>query len=206
MSATASLDSGEDAHGADDRVILYNVSWLQYETMLDWRGDKAVPRYAYLDGMLEILRPSYDHERVKSILRSIVEAYAAVTGVEFVGVGSWTLRDPELARGLEPDECYIVGDLDKPRPDLAIEVMWKSGGLDKLEIYRGLAIPEVWVIRKGVITVHVLEGDTYTTVPRSQAFPKLDLKLVMELVRERSTGSAIRKMTAWAQEQLRRGE
>jgi hypothetical protein len=28
-------------------------------------------------------------------------------------------------------------------PDIAIEVVWTSGGIDKLEVYRGLDVPEV---------------------------------------------------------------
>jgi hypothetical protein len=36
-------------------------------------------------------------------------------------------------RGGEPDDCYIVGaDQSKDRPDLVIEVIGTSGGIDKL--------------------------------------------------------------------------
>jgi Uma2 family endonuclease len=47
-------------------------------------------------------------------------------------------------------------------PDLAIEVVWTSGGIDKLEAYRRLAIREVWIWCDEALTVHVLEGDAYT--------------------------------------------
>jgi Uma2 family endonuclease len=57
--------------------------------------------------------------------------------------GAWTLKSPPNQSGLEPDECYLVGDQDKPTPDLAIEVVWTSGGIDKLEIYGRLGIGEV---------------------------------------------------------------
>ena len=189
---------GEDVSDTDDRVLIYNVSWLQYETMLGWRGDKSVPRYAYLRGTLEVRSPSRNHERIKSFIGCIVEAYMLAAGVEFSPVGSWTLRDCEQECGIEPDECYIIGDQDTWRPDLAIEVAMRRGGINKLEIYRELAIPEVWIVRDGAITVYVLEGDAYTHVACSQAFPKLDLVLVMKLVDEPSASRAMQKMTAWA--------
>ena len=63
--------------------------------------------------------------------------------------------------GCEADECYIFGPRprDKARPDLAIEVVWTSGGLDKLEVYRRLEVGEVWFWKDGVIAVHVLDRD-----------------------------------------------
>ena len=54
-------------------------------------------------------------------------------------VGSWTIRSRPKERGLEPDECYILGDPGaRKRPDLAIEVEWTRGLVDKVEVYRGL--------------------------------------------------------------------
>jgi hypothetical protein len=37
---------------------------------------------------------------------------------------------------------YHEGERD--RPDIAIEVIWTSGGIDKLEVYRKLGVREVW--------------------------------------------------------------
>jgi hypothetical protein len=34
-------------------------------------------------------------------------------------------------------------------PDVAIEVIWTRGGLDKLDVYRGLGVPEVWTWQEG---------------------------------------------------------
>jgi Uma2 family endonuclease len=65
---------------------------------------------------------------------------------------------------LTRDECYIVGpDQNKEVPDLALEVVWTSGGLDKLEIYRRLGVGEVWIWKDGRITVHALRA----LLPRS---------------------------------------
>lgn len=95
--------------------------------------------------------------------------------------------------GLEPDECYVIGDRDPPRPDLAIEVMWSQTGLSKLEIYRRLAVPEVWVWRGGGIEVHVLAGDEYVLRPRSQLLPDLDLDLLLQFLDVRRQTHAVRQ-------------
>ncbi|MEG4506483.1 Uma2 family endonuclease [Microcoleus sp. F6_B4] len=38
----------------------------------------------------------------------------------------------------------------KAIPDLAIEVVFTSGGIDKLQLYKRLGIPEVWFWEDGV--------------------------------------------------------
>jgi hypothetical protein len=77
---------------ADQRVVMYGVSWSAYEAQLALRGDAPVPRVAYLDGAMELMRPSRDHERLKSYLGRLVEAYALETGIDLSPYGAWTLR------------------------------------------------------------------------------------------------------------------
>lgn len=185
---------GEIVGTADERVIMRNVRWDQFEAIVAFRGDASSPRFAYLEGNLEIMSPSRSHVTMKSLIGALVELYAFEKGLDFTAVGSWLLKDAPKARGLEPDECYIVGDPNKDRPDLAIEVVWTSGGLDKLEIYRGLGVREVWIVKDGKVTVHRLEGEAYVEIPGSEVFAGIDLELVMRLVDEPTTSAAMRKM------------
>lgn len=54
--------------------------------------------------------------------------------IELSPYRSWTLKAGRTAGG-EPDECSIGGaDQSKDRPALVIEVIWTSGGIDKLTI------------------------------------------------------------------------
>src|SRR5262245_21546987 len=150
-----SVRPGEYVPTADQRVLVYGVSWEQYETYLAMRGEKSVPRIAYLRGTLELMSPSRDHERITSWIGRLVEVYGEECNVRLAPYRSWTLKHPDQA-GAEPDECYIFGaDETKDRPDLAIEVVWTSGGVDKLEIYRALGIAEVWFWIEDHIDVHV---------------------------------------------------
>ncbi|MEW5853861.1 MAG: hypothetical protein AB2A00_34120 [Myxococcota bacterium] len=58
----------------DQRVILRGVSWMLYEILLAARGDSAVPRMTYLNGALELMRPSISHEEIKKRIARMVEA------------------------------------------------------------------------------------------------------------------------------------
>lgn len=169
---------GEYIPSADQRVVVHGVPWAHYEAHLAMRGEKSVPRIAYLRGTLELMSPSRDHERLTSWIGRLIEVYAEERNIDLAPYRSWTLKDPEQA-GAEPDECYVFGsDEDKPRPDLVIEVIWTSGGIDKLEIYRALGIAEVWFWIDEHIEMHVLQDGRYQRTDRSRWLPDLDVALL----------------------------
>jgi Uma2 family endonuclease len=178
---------------ADQRLLMYNVPWSGYEAQLALRGDAPVPRVAFLDGVMELMSPSRDHERLKSYLGRLVEAYALERDIDLSPYGAWTLRHAPRASGLEPDECYIIGsDQRAERPDLAIEVVWTSGGIDKLEIYRRLGVPEVWIWREGEIHVHALSGGNYERVEQSTQLPGIDVRALTSYLEYPTAMQAVR--------------
>jgi Uma2 family endonuclease len=75
-------------------------------------------------------------------------------------------------------------------PDLVLEVVRTSGGLDKLEIYRRLGIREIWFWIDGQLSVHVLRAKGYVRAARSALFPKLDLKQLAAFARHPSRARA----------------
>lgn len=163
---------------ADQRLVTYGVPWEHYEAQLALRGDRPVPRMAYLEGAMELMSPSKDHERIKSYIGRLIEAYALERGIDLSPYGAWTLKNAPKQSGLEPDECYLIGDQSKDTPDLAIEVIWTSGGIDKLEIYRRLGVGEVWIWKDSRIEVHVLREQRYEPTTKSTLFPDLDVQLL----------------------------
>jgi Uma2 family endonuclease len=193
MPSLATIPAGDYVPTADERIVLHNVPWSHFEVQLAMRGDASVPRMAYLDGALELMSPSKGHERTKSYLGRLVEVFALERDIMLSPYGAWTLKGaPELA-GAEPDECYIIGpDQDKERPDLVIEVVWTSGSLDKLEIYRRLKISEVWIWRDDALSVHALSDGRYQRVERSAVLPALDLALLCSFLDRRSATEAMR--------------
>lgn len=162
---------------AEQRVVLNGVTWEQYEALLALFGDDQPGiRVSYLEGALEIMSPSKRHERIKSLMARLVEAYALAADLPVNSLGSATFRSVARGRGVEPDECWFLGD-DEARevPDIAFEVIITSGGLDRLSLYAGLGVPEVWFWRRGEVLIYRLAGTAYERRERSEALPGLDV-------------------------------
>ena len=177
----------------DQRITFPSVTWAEFEVMLAIRGDNAGIRMTYLNGALELMSPSLDHEGIETVIARLLEIYALEMGIPLNGFGSWTLKNPLRARALEPDECYAVSTGRPARPDLAIEVIWTSGGIDKLEVYRGLGVGEVWIWREGAIEVHVLVADNYRRGEQSALFPGLDLAELASFIDPEDQTAAVRR-------------
>jgi Uma2 family endonuclease len=182
----------------DQRVHLHGISWEGYESFLALRGEQSGTRVTYLDGELELMSPSINHELLKTTLGRLLEAYAEERGIELNGYGSWTVKSAKDKLGVEADECYVVGLRDglPTIPDIAIEVVWTSGGIDKLEVYRGLGIPEVWFWQKGVLRFFLLQDDGYLSSTRSRLLPDLDPALIARCMGESSQTQAVRALRA----------
>jgi Uma2 family endonuclease len=171
------------ALAGDDIIVLRDVTWADYQRLLEIRGERAVPRLTYLEGVLELMTPSRSHESLKSMIGRLVEAWCLEHEVAISPYGSWTLESKETERGVEPDECYVLGEAAEPeRPDLAIEVVWSSGRIDKLDVYRKLGVREVWIWKDGAVQVFALRDATYAITPVSELLPGLDLPTLLRFV------------------------
>lgn len=197
VTALASISERDDRPKEDHFVRLSGVTWDDYQRLLEIRGDRSAPRLTYLEGELEIMSPSRPHESIKGMIGRLVEVWCLEHDVEFSTLGSWTIEDEAVERGAEPDECYVFGDAsESTRPDLAIEVVWTSGGLNKLEVYRKLRVREVWYWQRGKIQPHVLRKDRYELADRSEALPELDLEQLASFLDRTTTSRAIREYRA----------
>jgi Uma2 family endonuclease len=179
----------------DQRVFLYGATWADYERLLAVRGEKAVPRLTYLAGVLELMSPSISHEDIKKLVARLLEAYADHLELDLNGFGSWTLKRKKDERGCEPDECYTLGPPGRV-PDLAIEVVWTSGGIDKLDIYRKLGVREVWIWQDGRLDPYLLRGERYVRASKSKLLPQVDLALLASFVPAPSQAKAVRALRA----------
>ena len=173
----------------EQRVLLRDVPWSTYVVLRDSVDSPAV-RMTYLHGLLEIMSPSKRHEDEKKMMGRLLELFVLEKGVRLYAHGSVTLRQEMLERGLEPDECYCRGE-DKDIPDLAIEVVVSPPRLDKLEVYRGLGIGEVWTLRKGAVQVHVLRSGAYVPSATSVLFPEVDLVMLAQFAQRKDQPEAV---------------
>src|SRR5260370_9507066 len=118
----------------EQRFVIEGVPWKSYMLL---REALDVPglRMTYFKGALELMSPSPEHERIKTMIGRLVQTYALETDTPLYGYGSTTFRLEPKPPVLDPDVCYCRGaDLHR-YPDIAIEVVVTSGGFDKLPVY-----------------------------------------------------------------------
>jgi Uma2 family endonuclease len=200
MSVLGHLSEPAPVREEDHFVIMEGISWSVYEELLEARGDSSVPRMTYLDGTLELMAPGHPHESSKTSFARVVERWAEENEIFFEGVGSWTIRKKKKKGGAEADECYFVDRREherQVRPDIAIEIVYSSGGIDKLEVWRRLVVPEVWIWRKGRLEFHVMKSDGhYELHRRSRLLRALDPALIEECMAQPTQGEAIALLLA----------
>ncbi|MDV2990400.1 MAG: hypothetical protein N4J56_000054 [Chroococcidiopsis sp. SAG 2025] len=108
----------------------------------------------------------------------MLEIYLRFIGIRFYRCGGYTLGSLELGVRGEPDESYNL-ITKKEIPDIAIEVVITSGGVDKLEKYRRWGVPEVWFYRNRQLFIYRLRFNGYEQTSRSEFLPDLDLDLLV---------------------------
>jgi Uma2 family endonuclease len=184
------LNPDENLQGSEVRYITDKVSWEYYETLLTQLGDSLEFRLTYLDGILEVMSPSRNHERIKTQIGTLLEIYFLETDTEYYPTGSMTLRNPEQRGGTEPDESYCIGS-NKEIPDLAIEVVITSGGINRLEVYQRLGVREVWFWQNNRFLIYHFRSENveqfqqtsgYELINNSEILPDINLIILAEYV------------------------
>ena len=160
----------------DGPLLFPGLTWEQFKTlelMLDIPG----VRLSFLDGVLEIEKmPGRKHETAKERIGALLEVYLLKADIDYTPTGSVTLESEEGLVRREADKSYELG-ADRERPDLAIEVVVTSGGIDKLEAYKRLQIPEVWFWENSQLSLYALGEEGYEQIASSELLPELDIAL-----------------------------
>ena len=166
----------------DRSLIYHSLTWQQFESIRAGFGEAPGVRLFYYNNTIEIFMPGREHELFKSIIGLLVELFCLEKEIEFEPTGSATWEEPEKA-ATQADESYCFGG-SKSVPDLAIEVVFTSGGTNKLERYQAIGIAEVWFWEDGAFFVYCLRDKGYERVERSQipALADLDLALLTHCV------------------------
>jgi Uma2 family endonuclease len=173
---------------AERRFVLHGVPWTVYEALRESEENYHV-RMSYDKGTLELMSPSPTHERVKSLLRQLLEAFTVELRIPRQSLGSTTWKREEKLKGLEADECYYIlnhariRDIEEinlevdPPPDLALEVEVSRSAVKRLGIYAALGVPEIWRWRKGMVQAYSLSRDgKYEPIEMSMNLPMLRVK------------------------------
>ena len=134
----------------DRTVVIEDVSWEEFETILQELEEFPGRRVAYDGGRLEIVSPSPIHESITELIGMLVRILTDEYGLEIFSTGSWTLKRADLKRAVEGDNSFYITneervrsagrvDLDRdPPPDLVIEVDVTRKSLDRFPIYAGI--------------------------------------------------------------------
>ena len=203
---------------AEQRVILYNISWQTFEQLLKELGDNRASRLAYDEGILEIMTPLGRHENNNRFIDDLIRAIADELDLNLKKFGSLTLKRSKKQKGAEPDSCYYLQnealvrskqeiDLDNdPPPDLVLEIDITSGSLDKRPIYAAIGVPEFWRYDGNKLQVFVLQQSTgdYQQVTQSPTFPWMSLDVIPRFIRQSLVGgetATLRAFRAWVREQ-----
>lgn len=188
-------------------VLIGDVTWEQYEALLDNLGDdRRSPRINYCRGALELMSPLPAHERPHRIIADIIKAILDAQDRPWEDFGSTTFKRPKQA-GLEPDTCFYIHNAElvrgllridletDPPPDLAIEVDVTSK--TTLEAYAAIGVPEVWIYENDQLTIYRLGAEAYQP-STSEIFPDLPItSLVPQLVQQalsQGTSAMLRRL------------
>ncbi|MDY6782812.1 MAG: Uma2 family endonuclease [Cyanobacteriota bacterium] len=178
----------------DNCLTVSGISWTQLEMLETAFAEIAGVRLVYLDSILEIMTLSPEHEEYKCTFRALVEAYLRENKIRFYMKGSPTLGSEEKKAKKEPDESYNIGT-KKETPDLALEVVFTSGGINKLELYQRLEVPEVWFWEDGVLSLYHLRDNGYERINRSELLPDLDIELLSRYITYHDQYDAVEEFT-----------
>ena len=159
----------------DQRIVHSGISWEQFQGIRSGFGDRRNVQLFYYQNTVEILMPGRDRELFSRLIGFLIGLYCLEMGIEFEPLGS-TAQEREGVVAVEPDESYCFGN-SKPTPDLAIEVIFTSGSLNKLQRYRALGISEVWFWEDGVFSLYRLRDEDYQAIPRSEISELSDLDM-----------------------------
>lgn len=165
-------------------ILIDAMTWREFKAAEQLLNRPGV-RLSYLDGVLEIRRmPGEEHETIKERMGTLLDLYLLQLGIDYTPTGSMTLESESGLVKREADKSYKLGP-DRDRPDLLIEVVVTSGGIDKLEACRRLNIPEVWFWQNGTLEIYHLRTETavvYDRVAKSEVLPDLDVALFVTCV------------------------
>jgi Uma2 family endonuclease len=187
-----------------DRVIIRDVSWGTYQSLLNDLANRRSPRLAYDQGVLEIMSPHSDHEETNWMLASIVQIVLEESDLDFRAVASTTYKREDLERGFQSDSSFYIQSAGRvrnkkrinmrvdPPPDLLIEIDLTHDSLNKFELYAALGVPEVWRYEH-VLEISTLDQGGYVRTAASRALPLLTDKIVSDLME----GSFEQRRPSW---------
>jgi Uma2 family endonuclease len=175
-------------------LLVHNVSWEEYEDILEEFQSKSAYRITYNDGVLKIMSPRPDHEFPKDVVLKLVTIYADEFDINLDSYGSTTYRRRRKSKGAEADTSFYIRhaaevrglkdfnlDVDPP-PDVVVEIDVSNESLDKFEIYAALRVPEIWRFDGREFKIHKLSENKYQVIENSIVLHLISAKILGEFL------------------------
>ncbi|HZS04964.1 MAG TPA: Uma2 family endonuclease [Blastocatellia bacterium] len=169
----------------DSLRVFHDVSWEEYEELLEAVSEAGGLRISFDDGTLQVMTLSTKHEFYADLILRMVSQVSLRFRIKVLSFGSATMKKRRKRKGLEPDGCFYVQTADAlsnkieidfstdPPPDIAVEIDIRHNSLPKFPIYTAFGIPEIWRWDGQALTIYTLEQNRYSPAPASIALPML---------------------------------
>jgi len=95
---------------------LQDVTWKEYEELVERRDEVSHVRLSFDGGRLEIMSPSAEHERYARLLEHLIAILTEALNLEFDPCGSVTLKRQKKSKGTEPPRRSPGRRPSRPRP------------------------------------------------------------------------------------------
>jgi len=180
--------------GAEQRLFLHDVSWETYNQLLRAFDERPSVYLTYYHGALEIMTASFEHEKWKKIIGSLVELVAGEMEIDYVSSAQTTFQLEYKAGGFEGDDSFYFSYLEQlrqmnkidlakdPAPDLVIEVDVSNPSINKFPLFSDLGVNEVWRYHKGALKIYGLASGGFVAVESSAFLPGVTAQAVTELI------------------------
>ena len=170
-----------------DRTLSFaGMTWDDYEKFnaVEYLGYRT----SFLDGVITIMSPSQNHEMIKDFIFLLVVTYCDAFDLDYYPTGSTTIKEENKQVGKEPDTSFCFDRLQKI-PDLAIEVVFSSGGTDDLKKYQKLGDKEVWFWINNKLEIYFLVDGVYQQQQYSFSLPNIENKLLTKYIAQALNGN-----------------
>ena len=170
-----------------DRTLSFSgMTWEDYEILTQ---EKTGYRVSYFDGVITIVSPSLNHEKIAEIINGLIKTYCRKYDLLYFPMGSTTLKSPFTA-GKEPDRSFCF-EIEKDIPDLALEVIFSSGSTADLIKYQYLGVSEVWFWQNNQIRFYHLTDSGYVEIKTSFCLSDLSSEFLIDFINRGLTESPL---------------
>ncbi|MGG6296157.1 hypothetical protein ACQ4M4_17350 [Leptolyngbya sp. AN02str] len=151
----------------EQRVVLSDVSWQQFEALLHELGPNRTTRLTYSGRKLEMMSPLPEQTRCRKLIDSLIQLVAEAQAQPITAIAPVQLLHSDWRIAIAPSAIYYMGhnptldgitqvqdedgeavvtlDVNQAAPpQLAIDIAINKRQLKPLPIYASLGVSEVW--------------------------------------------------------------